>query len=161
MRENAFARRIDAATNKITATLAVGPADSEGGITVSGDSVWLVTGKNGTLARIDPATNTDRENISIAAGSYNPLYHDGVVWITGFDRSVLTAVDARTGEVLASVPVGPKPRFIAIGGGAVWTLNQGDGTISRVDVKTGKLAATIVAGIPAHGGDLCYGADAV
>ena len=89
MRENAFARRIDAATNKITATLAVGPADSEGGITVSGDSVWLVTGKNGTLARIDPATNTDRENISIAAGSYNPLYHDGVVWITGFDRSVL------------------------------------------------------------------------
>ena len=104
--------RIDAVTNKITATLPVGPADSEGGITVSGDSIWLVTDKNGTLSRIDPSTDTVRQKISIPSGSYNPLFGDGIIWITGFDSSVLTAVDAVTGELLASSPVGPKPRFL-------------------------------------------------
>jgi virginiamycin B lyase len=153
--------RINAVTNKITATLPLTPADSEGGITVSGDSVWIVADKNGTLSRIDPATNTVRQKIAIPPGSYNPLFGDGIIWITGFETSVLTAVDANSGEVLASIPVGPKPRFLTVGGNSVWTLNQGDGTISRVDEKSRKLTVTIVAGIPGSGGDICYGANSV
>ena len=67
----------------------------------------MVTDKNGTLSRIDPTTNTVRQKISIPPGSYNPLFSDGIVWITGFDTNVLVAVDASTGGVLASIPVGP------------------------------------------------------
>jgi len=151
--------RVDAVKNKITATLPVGPADPEGSIAVSGDSVWIVTDKKGTLARIDPNTGTVRQKISVPPGSFNPLFSDGVVWITGFDTSVLTAVDAVTGKVLASIPVGPKPRFLTAGAGSVWTLNQGDGTVSRVDEKSRKLTATITVGIPGIGGDIAYGAD--
>ena len=102
-----------------------------------------------------------RQKISIPPGSYNPLFSDGIVWITGFDSNVLVAVDASTGGVLASIPVGPKPRFLTAGGGSIWTLNQGDGTVSRVDTTTKKVAATIVAGIPGLGGDICDGADSV
>jgi len=43
--------RVSPATNKITATLTFGPADDEGGITASEDSVWLASDKNGTLLR--------------------------------------------------------------------------------------------------------------
>ena len=153
--------RVDARTNKISFILPIGPAGAEGGITASADSVWMVTDKNGTLSRIDPATNTVRQKISIPLGSYNPLFSDGVVWITGFDSNVLVAVDSSTGGVLASIPVGPKPRFLTAGGGSVWTLNQGDGTLSRVDTSTKKVTATIAAGIPGLGGDICYGADSV
>ncbi|HEV2348554.1 MAG TPA: hypothetical protein VG028_01785 [Terriglobia bacterium] len=153
--------RVDVLKNKISATLSFGPAGPEQGITVSDDSAWIVTDKNGTLARIDAATNKMRQKISIPPGSYNPLYSDGVVWVTGFDSNVLTAVDAATGTVLASIPVGPQPRFLTAGGGSIWTLNQGDGTVSRVDAKSRKLAATIIVGIPGHGGDICYGADSV
>jgi streptogramin lyase len=153
--------RVDARTNKISFILPNGPAGPEGGITASDDSVWMVTDKNGTLSRIDPATNTVRQKISIPLGSYNPLFSNGVVWITGFDSNVLVAVDASTGGVLASIPVGPKPRFLTAGGGSVWTLNQGDGTVSRVDMSTKKVGATIAAGIPGLGGDICYGANSV
>ncbi len=153
--------RIDELTNQITDTLAISAADSEGGIAASSDSIWLVTDRNGTLARIDPATNSVRQKIIIPPGSYNPAFDNGVVWVTGFDSSLLTAVNATTGEVLARIPVGPHPRFLAAGGGAVWTLNQGDGSISRVDEKSKTLTATILAGIPGQGGDLCYGADSV
>jgi streptogramin lyase len=102
-----------------------------------------------------------RQKIPIPPGSYNPLFSEGIIWITGFDSNVLTAADAGTGEVLASIPVGPNPRFLTAGGGSVWTLNQGDGTVSRVDEKSRRLTATIAAGIPGLGGDICYGANSV
>ncbi len=153
--------RVDARTNKVSTILPIGPAGAEGGITASADSIWMVTDKKGTLSRIDPATNTVRQRISIPVGYYNPLFNDGVVWITGFDAHILVAVDASTGVVLPSIPVGPKPRFLTAGGGSVWTLNQGDGTVSRVDTNTKKVVATIAAGIPGLGGGICYGADSV
>ena len=153
--------RIDTEKNKISGTLPVGPAGPEGGITVTGDSIWLVTDSKGTLSRINPKTNSVQQKIPIPPGSYNPLFSDGIVWVSGFDSNVLTAVDAVSCDVLASIPVGPKPRFLTAGAGSVWTLNQGDGTVSRVDEKSRKLAATITVGIPGLGGDICYGADSV
>jgi len=153
--------RVDPATNKIIAILPFGPGDSEGGITESDDSVWIVSDEAGTLLRIDPASNSVRQKISIPAGSFNPLYTGGLVWITGNKSGVLTPVDARTGEVLASIPVGPQPRFLTFGAGSIWTLNQGDGSVTRVDAKTRSVTAKIPAGIPGPGGDICYGAGAV
>jgi virginiamycin B lyase len=153
--------RIDAATNTVAAILPVGPAGAEGGIAASADSIWLVTDKQGTLARIDPANETVRQKITIVAGSYNPIFADGLIWITGVESKTLIAVDASSGRIVATIPVGPKPRFLTSGGGSVWTLNQGDGTISRVDATRKTLTATISVGIPGQGGDICFGADSV
>ena len=121
----------------------------------------MVTDKNGTLNRIDPSTNGVRQRISIPPGSYNPVFSNGVVWITGVESSVLTAVDADSGKVLESVAVGLKPRFLAAGGGSIWTLNQGDGTVSRVNERNRKVTATIRVGIPGAGGDISYGGESV
>lgn len=117
--------------------------------------------KSGTLLRIDPSTNKVRQKISIAPGSYNPIFSDGIVWITGVERDLLSAVDASSGKVVESIRVGSKPRFLTAGSGSIWTLNQGDGTVSRVDEKSRKLVDTIQVGIPGTGGDIGYGADSV
>jgi virginiamycin B lyase len=149
--------RIDAGNNKVSATLPVGPADSEGGIAAGDDSVWLVTAKDGTLARIDPATNSLRGKVAVPAGSFNPLFSGGVLWITGNASNVLTAVDPSSGTVIESVQVHPGPRFLTAGGGSIWILNQGDGTVSRISMKSRRLIATIKAGVPGSGGEICYG----
>ncbi|HWZ44932.1 MAG TPA: hypothetical protein VNW97_15765 [Candidatus Saccharimonadales bacterium] len=159
--EPASLARIDLRTNKITALLPIGPADSEGSIAASRDSIWMVTDKEGTLTRIDPATNSVRQKISIAPGSYNPLFRHGAIWVSGTDSGVLTAVNARNGSVLASIPVGPKPRFLTSGAGSIWTLNQGDGTVTRVNEKTRKVTATVTVGIPGSGGEICFGQGSV
>lgn len=154
--------RVDVHTNRISAVLPIAPAGPEGGITTSSDSVWMVTDKDGaTLSRIDPETSMVRQKIAIPAGSYNPLSSGDTIWITGPGESLLTAVDAASGKVLASITVGPEPRFLAFGGGSVWTLNQGDGSLTRVDMSSRKVTATIALGIPGHGGDLDYGAGLV
>ncbi len=158
--------RVDPGTNQITATLSIGPAGQEGGIAASGDSIWIVTDSAGSLVRIDPATNRARQTISIAPGSYNPAFGraasgEATVWISGVGSSVLTAVDADTGTVRASIPVGPKPRFLTVGDGSVWTLNQGDGTVTRVDAQSKQVIATIAVGIPGPGGDIAWGAGSI
>jgi streptogramin lyase len=153
--------RVDAQKSKVIATLPISPAGEEGGIATSTDSVWMVTDKAGTLNRIDPATNSVRQKISIPPGSYNPIFSNGVVWVSGVESGVVTAVDADSGEVLDSIPVGANPRFLTAGGGSIWTLNQGDGSFTRVDEKGRKVLAGVQAGIPGTGGDIDYGADSV
>lgn len=149
--------RIDAAANRVRATLPMTPAHSEGGITTSPDSVWLATA-DGVLTRIDPATNSVRQNIRVAKGSQNPTYAEGTVWITSGAANLLTAVDAAGGRVIATIPIAAKPHFVTAGGGAVWTIAQGDGSVNKVDVRSKRLVATIRAKIPGSGGDITFGA---
>ncbi|HWM65709.1 MAG TPA: PQQ-binding-like beta-propeller repeat protein [Steroidobacteraceae bacterium] len=150
--------KVDAARNVVSAVFPVGPAGSEGGVTTSTDSVWLITDKNGSLARIDPDTGTVRQTVRVPAGSYNPRFHAGRIWVTRADGAQITAVDANTGSVLGTTKTGPGPRFLASGAGSIWTLNQGDGTLTRVDSHSRQATRTIVLGTPGHGGDIAFGA---
>jgi YVTN family beta-propeller protein len=153
--------RVDLKTGKIISTLPFAPGESEGGITASQHSVWIVTDNNGTLLSIDPTTNQMKAKISVPAGSFNPLFADGLIWVTGNASNELAVVDPASAKVLAKIPVGPKPRFLTASDGAVWTLNQGDGSVTRVDTKTKKVVATIAAGIPGPGGEICSGAGSI
>jgi YVTN family beta-propeller protein len=145
---------VDIATNKVIATIPVGPAESEGGIAASSDAIWLPSDKTGVLSRIDPKTNEVVASIKIAAGSPAAVYGDGAIWVSSTEESVVTRVDAKTNEVTEQIPVGPKPRFLTFGKGSVWTMNQGDGTVTRIDAKTRKPVATIEVGVPGTGGEI-------
>lgn len=150
--------RIDVKTNQVVATLPFGPAESEGGIATSPDSVWMLTDKKGVLSRIDPASGKVTAAIEVTANSASCIYAEGAVWITTPEKHLLTRVDPKKNQVAATIEVGPGPRFLTAGAGSIWTLNQGDGTISRVDAKTGKVLANIEAGIPGSGGEIAFGA---
>jgi streptogramin lyase len=149
--------RVDLHSNTLTAVLNVGPAGPEGGIAASPDSIWLVVDKNGSLARIDPATGTVRQTVQLPAGSYNPFYSDGQVWVTHVDGAEVTSVDAKVGAVSGSAKTGPNPRFLTAGAHAVWTLNQGDGSLTRIDARSRQATRTIPLGTPGHGGDISFG----
>jgi virginiamycin B lyase len=152
--------KVDLAANRVTTVFAVGPAAAEGGITTGAGSVWLIIDKSGTLARIDPETGSIRQTVLVPAGSYNPHFDGGRIWVTRAEGAEITGVDAATGLVLASVRTGPKPRFLTAAEGAIWTLNQGDGTLTRVDAQT-RRTTTIPLGTPGHGGDIGFGAGQV
>lgn len=153
--------RVDLATNKLVATVPAGPADTEGGLVASPDSIWMLSEPSGSLLRIDPATNRVVAEIAVPKGSFACTYGEGAVWVSGTESNVLTRVDPKTNLVTHSIEVGPQPRFLTYGDGAVWTLNQGDGTVSRVDAKTNKLVATIDLGAPGKGGEIAFGEGSV
>ena len=149
--------KIDLATNRLAASFKVAGVSSEGGVTTSADSVWLVVDKDGTLARIDPANGEVRQKVRVPAGSYNPRFNEGVVWVTRADGAEITAVDAKTGEIGATVRTGPGPRFLTAGAGAIWTLDQRDGTLTRIDASGTHATKTIALDTPGHGGDIAFG----
>jgi hypothetical protein len=146
--------RVDLKSHALGLVQGVGPADREGGITTSPDSVWIVSDARSTLTRIDPTTDRVRQQIRIAPGSYNPKYFAGAIWVTRADGAEATVVAADSGRVEGSVPTGPGPRFLTAGGGSVWTLNQGDGSLTRIDAQARRATATIALGTPGHGGDI-------
>ena len=147
--------KVDLKAGTLTEVFKVGPAQDEGGVATSSDSVWLVIDKTGTLVRIDPATGAIRQKIQVPPGSYNPRYSDDQIWVTRADGSEITSIDAATGAKIATIATGPGPRFLTDGAGAVWTLDQGDGTLTRVDTRT-KAISSIPLGTPGLGGDIAF-----
>jgi streptogramin lyase len=150
--------RVDFKANKVVATLPYGPADTEGGIATSPDSVWMVTGAEGKrLLRIDPDTNQVVAEIPLPEGSYTPAYGEGALWVTSTKTHVVSRVDPKSNLVTDTIEVDPEPRFIAVGEGFVWTLNQKKGNVSKIDPKLRKVVATIEVGVPGGGGDISAG----
>lgn len=148
--------RVSMKTNRLIGVLPFGPAAEEGGIATSADSVWIVTDRKGALARIDPTTSALRQTVTLPPGSYNLLHSKGVLYATRVEGSEVTAVDAASGRIIATIPTGPHPRFLTAGGGAIWTLNQGDGTLTRINAKSRTAVATIALNTPGHGGDIAF-----
>jgi DNA-binding SARP family transcriptional activator/ABC-type branched-subunit amino acid transport system substrate-binding protein len=52
------------------------------------------------------------------------------------------ALDARTGELLATVPLGTAPQMVAAGAGGVWVMDAGDRTVSQIDPAKRALVRT-------------------
>ena len=117
--------RLDERTGKATAEIAADPANSEGGITIGDGSVWMVV-KPSTLIRIDPGTNATISRLDLPSGTQNPAFGDGFIWISSFAHDRLLKVDPKSNRVVATIAVGPKPRFLTVGAGSVWSLNQCD-----------------------------------
>ena len=149
--------KIDLASNVLVSVFKVAAVAAEGGVTTSADSVWLIVDKAGSLARIAPDTGGIREIVRVPAGSFNPLYSDGLIWVTRAKGAEVTVIDTVKGTVVATVPTGPSPRFLTSGAGAVWTLNQGNGSLTRIDMQTRHATKTIALGTPGHGGDISFG----
>jgi hypothetical protein len=130
----------------IAATIALG---CEGGaVAVGGGSVWVVPHLDRIVLRIDPATNTVIDRISL--GDRGPGAeidgNDDMIWASvsspSYDLERLVRIDPATGRVVASVdaPAG----FPAIGTEAVWATGP-DG-IYRIDPENNTVAAVIQAG---------------
>lgn len=148
--------RIDQKTRQVRGVFPVGPPAGEGSLAIGAGSLWLVTDKKGSLARIDPETGKVVKVIALPAGSYNPVFSKGLIWVTHVEGADVSVVDPATNMLVATVAVGPNPRFTTAGAGAVWTLNQGDGSLSRIDAKHREAPTAQRLETPGHGGDIAF-----
>jgi virginiamycin B lyase len=151
--------RVDIATNKIVATIPVGPGDSEAGVTTSATGVYVIIGSGGNWARIDPKTNTVTNRMALHPTSRNPYFADALIWVTDSKENVISVFDPAPvfHAVKTIIPTHNGPRFMTAGGGFLWTLNQDDGSLTKIDTRTRTIVATIQAGIPGTGGEMAYG----
>jgi streptogramin lyase len=110
-------------------------------------SVWSLLSTKGTIARIDPDTNTVVAELSILSGANAMAFANDALWVVSTANGVVTRVNGNSNVVLKTIKVGRSPVALASGAGSLWVLNAGDGTVSRIDPASDKVAETIKLGV--------------
>jgi YVTN family beta-propeller protein len=140
--------RIDPATNKIRATIHVGPQPV--GIAVSPGAVWVVNAGGPSISRIDPVTNrvvaTIRVGPKLACCSehFSLTVAHGAVWAGVPNENRIVRIDAGTNRVISTTKLPYAPcAFLAADATALWSTGGGCAdVVARIDLHTKKLTAT-------------------
>src|SRR4029453_10709350 len=93
------------------------------GLAVTSDAVWAISFDAGTIARVDPTTNTVTKSYDVP-GAAPALALNGVVWVASYSgpRS-LVAIDSADGALRASVDAGELCCDLTTDGTDVWALD--------------------------------------
>jgi YVTN family beta-propeller protein len=130
----------------IAATIKVPGAFAHTG---SDGAVWVPRPSDGSVARIDPATNKVAARVPIGGQNWGWVASgSGQVWAPDQANETVARINPATNQVMASVPVGIKPFGTAIEGNTLWVDNSFEdpgvtNTIVRIDLQTQKAVATL------------------
>lgn len=127
--------RIDLKTAKLSVAIPTGIGNPKGELNVvaGAGSIWVSSAATGTIARVDPATNTVIASVRVDPDSDYLSFGFGALWAASGTSQTLQKIDPHTNSVVAKTPLGRTPGFLVAGEGAVWVQEQGDGTVARVD----------------------------
>jgi DNA-binding beta-propeller fold protein YncE len=120
---------------------------------VASGSVWTLNLGDGTVSRVDPATN---QATTASTGVVVGMTSDGEDLWMAVDGSTLVRIDGATGEERASVQLGAQPLFalrdagfLAVGDDAIWLTvprlgrEEAPQMLWRIDPATGHVIAKI------------------
>jgi virginiamycin B lyase len=156
--------RVDLGTGAVT-RIATGPTEDEWPIAavMTPGAVWVGNHHGGTVARIDPRTNTIVASVRWGDHANGGVYHmatDGSrIWVTGSRTSDVAEIDSTTNSIVRRTPV-PTGACggITVDASAVWVTSGFDRPytcwdpanwgLSRVDRATGAVTRIDVGGRP-------------
>jgi hypothetical protein len=156
--------RIDPTTNKVVATIRIGPAraccSDHIAVTSVGGSVWATVTKLGTVVRIDPNTNKVSATIRLSwirsgqpcgflAANQRGVWAAGAHCPASSGYGVVTQIDPRTNRPTRAVTGFKAPIGVALGFGSLWVGDLDVKTIDRVNPRTRRIIGRLrVGGIP-------------
>jgi YVTN family beta-propeller protein len=134
-------------------TLTLGASHSVDGLAIGEGAVWVASGADDRVLRLDPVTGRVIAQIPLAAvprvrvaSPYGIAVGDGSVWVTDALADTVSRIDPTVNAVTATIKVGRRPTRLAVGESAVWVLNAGEGTVSKIDPATNAVTARIIVG---------------
>lgn len=140
-------QRIDAKTNQVTATIAVGKRPCSG-LTAGFGSIWVPNCVAKTVSRIDMKTNAVVATIAAtpAESEGGIAASDDAVWLVTDKTGKLSRIDPTTNAVTATVDVPPGSASVLFGDGGIWVTTPGKNVLTRVDPVANKVTDTIDVG---------------
>jgi YVTN family beta-propeller protein len=138
---------------RIVATVGVGKSPTDVVAALDGSAVWVANRDDGTLSRIDPASNRVTATLRLGHPPDGLAVAYGSVWVAYADWDRVSRIDPAANRVVREIGVGrhgnvvhPGPPFreyLGVGHGALWVPNNAAGTVSRIDPATNMVRATI------------------
>jgi YVTN family beta-propeller protein len=117
-------------------------------IAAGGGFIWVVSERDGTVSRVDPATR-DIQVLRVGESANGVAYGSGSVWVTNGEERTVAQVNPDSVSLVQTFDVGNGPAGVAVGEGAVWVANAIDGTVSRIDLTRAAVTETPVGANPA------------
>jgi YVTN family beta-propeller protein len=120
---------------RVAATIPVGGSPVD--VLVSQGAVWVANAAQGTVSRIDPATNTVTQTIRVGRNPVRLAAGFGSIWVANQTEQTLSRIDARTGQPQATISFPTLgPNQLAVGAGSVWAI--AGYSLVRIDPATNK-----------------------
>jgi peptide/nickel transport system substrate-binding protein len=136
--------RIDPVTHTVEQTIPVDSTPSA--IAVGARAVWVANNFNGTVSRIDPAADrVPVQTIQVGNGPSGIAVGDGAVWVSNGNDGTLSELNAVTGLVVKTIPLGGATD-VAVGLGAVWVSDAANGRVLRINPQTRQVTDVINVG---------------
>ena len=136
--------RIDPVTHTVEQTIPVDSTPSA--IAVGARAVWVANNFNGTVSRIDPAADrVPVQTIQVGNGPSGIAVGDGAVWVSNGNDGTLSELNALTGLVVKTIPLGGATD-VAVGLGAVWVSDAANGRVLRINPQTRQVTDVINVG---------------
>lgn len=117
------------------------------GLAFAAGAIWVPNSRDGTVSRIDPATNQIVATITIGepGGGYGSpttvAARGDEIWVGDNEALKLVRIDPATNQIVATIDLTTAPHGIAVGDHALWLSYQS--TLVRLDPDTGETVATI------------------
>jgi YVTN family beta-propeller protein len=111
-----------------------------------GDSVWISNNPKANISQLDTAANQVGSVITVAKTPCSGLaIAFGSVWVPICSNGSVQRVDAKSHEIVASIPSGVANTEggITAGAGSIWMPSDAAGVLSRIDPATNKVASKI------------------
>ncbi len=139
--------QLDAATNKVSAVIAVAKTPCSG-LAIAFGSVWVPICSDGSVQRVD--AKSQKIVGSIPTGVANTeggiTAGEGSVWMPSDATGILSRIDPATNKVISKIPIPAGSFTAAFDGGAVWVTSTKNNLLTRVDAKSEKVVAKIPVG---------------
>ncbi len=135
-------------------------------------AVWIPNTGNGTVSKIDPASN--RLVATLRVGDAGAFYQrvcqpygsvhsfmvttfhvrrcdlpssiataNGLLWVAKNDTDAILAIDPKDGRQVAAIPIGVTPFELRANDQALWVTSYDDNVVVRIDVRSKQVVETI------------------
>jgi virginiamycin B lyase len=119
-------------------------------------AAW-VPNENGTVSRIDPATNAVTATIRVGADPDNAVFCRGRLWVSSLHGPRLYVIDPAKSAVAARVRVGTGSVGLACSR-ALWVANYDTGQVLKIDLARRRVLRRLNVGVQPREVELGAGA---
>jgi len=138
--------RVDPATNRVVAMIAVGRDPT--GILLADGRVWVSNRASNTVSEIDPATNAVKATITVGAGPLGLAAAAGAIWVANDADGTISWLDPST-AVATTIPVDPQvhtsvfPAIAAQGDQSVWIVDAHPDLLVGIDAASRRIVRKV------------------
>jgi YVTN family beta-propeller protein len=111
----------------------------------SPEAVWVLTGPDGRLLRLDQSLNKLDAPGTLIGG--RPVAMSSAfrsIWVASTDSGVVSRFSPHTFSVTERIPVGDSPVWIAPDATGMWVVNREDDTLMRIDPLRDRVSGRVI-----------------